>query len=239
MSASAHEKIYRAVFELVNLNPPAAAILDIPCGSGIFAKRLLDAGYQAEAADVRKYIEAPEIPFHAVDMDKTLPFESATFDAVVSIEGIEHIKNPFGFIQECRRIVRPEGRLYLTTPNISSIRSRWRWFLTGFHAKAEYPFDEENPSPRHHINMLAFPALRYMLHTNGFRIETITKNRVKPINWVYAPWAPIHYLATRLAIDHKAKNNAHRGQIVAIRKQMMSTPILFGESIVLVAQRRP
>jgi len=231
------QRTYDTVFALLRASySPSAEALDIPCGIGVFTERLLDARYNVIAADLAKHPDVPDVPFHILDMDKPLPFETDAFDAVCSIEGIEHIRRPFDFIKECRRIIRPGGRLFITTPNISSLRSRWRWLLTGFHSKCKHPLEESAPALRHHINMLSFPSLRYMLHTNGFRIETITTNRIRPINWLYAPWAPVQYLATRLALGRGAKNQEHREQIAETRKQMMSLPILFGETMVVVAK---
>ncbi|MEA3365643.1 MAG: methyltransferase domain-containing protein, partial [Candidatus Hydrogenedentes bacterium] len=177
---------------------------------------------------------APE-KFRRADMNERLPFEDAAFDAVVSIEGIEHIERPFDFIRECGRVLKPGGYLLLTTPNISALRSRWRWFLTGFHNKCKYPLDEKNPAPRHHINMLSFPELRYMLHTNGFRIERIATNRIKAVSWLYLPLSPLQYFVSRVAFRRGVKNAEH-GRITAETvRQMMSKPVLFGEALILVA----
>ncbi len=83
------------------------------------------------------------------------------------IDGIEHLRRPFDFIAEVRRVLRIGGEVILSTPNISSLRSRLRWLLTGHHHKCPAPLDERNPNPLHHINMISFPELRYLLHSNG------------------------------------------------------------------------
>ena len=88
-----------------------------------------------------------------------------------------YIERPFDFVAECRRVVRDDGWLVISTPNISSLRSRWRWLLTGFHNKCKTPLDETRPDPLHHINMLSFPKLRYLLHRNGFSIAEMRRGR--------------------------------------------------------------
>jgi SAM-dependent methyltransferase len=46
-----------------------------------------------------------------------LNFPRATFDVVVSFDVIEHVPNPGRFVQQIREVLRPEGVLYIGTPN--------------------------------------------------------------------------------------------------------------------------
>jgi len=216
--------------------PSGARILDIPAGSGAFTKRLQAANYDVVASDIVSHPALPSSLFRQADMNHSLPFEDMSFDAVVSIEGLEHIQRPFDFIRECRRILRPGGFLALSTPNISSLRSRWRWFMTGFHNKCKYPLDETCPLPRHHINMHSFPELRYLLHTNGFRLECVRTNRVKPVNWVYLPCVPLLYPLTKMVMRKAARTREHRRVVDETIVQMFSTPVLFGETLIVLAR---
>lgn len=53
-----------------------------------------------------------------------LTFVSNTFDAVICIEVLEHVVDPFQAIRELTRVLKPGGKLLLTTP-----------FLTTYHGK--------------------------------------------------------------------------------------------------------
>jgi SAM-dependent methyltransferase len=46
-----------------------------------------------------------------------LPFGSSTMDVVVNLQVIEHLWDQEGFLAECHRVLRPGGRLLITTPN--------------------------------------------------------------------------------------------------------------------------
>jgi SAM-dependent methyltransferase len=61
----------------------------------------------------RTYPEIPVVRGNLV----ALPFAADTYDVVVSLQTIEHLWDQDAFLAECRRVLRPEGRLILSTPN--------------------------------------------------------------------------------------------------------------------------
>ena len=46
-----------------------------------------------------------------------LPLRDRSVDVVVSAQTVEHLWDQVGFVAECARVLRPGGRLLLTTPN--------------------------------------------------------------------------------------------------------------------------
>lgn len=212
-------------------------VLDVPCGEGAMCARLQTAGLAAYGVDLLARQSAVGAPLVRADMNARLPFSDAVFDAVVCVDGIEHLERPFDFVRECRRVVRPGGTLVLSTPNISALRSRWRWLLTGFHNKGKVPLDEREPSPWHHVSLLSFPALRYMLHRSGFRITRVATNRVKAVSWLYLPLWPVAALATTAALRRWEKDPDKRRRDVEIRRQLLSPPVAFGETLIVRARR--
>jgi SAM-dependent methyltransferase len=46
-----------------------------------------------------------------------LPFDDQSFDLIVSFETIEHVDDPIRMLSEFRRVLEPEGRLVISTPN--------------------------------------------------------------------------------------------------------------------------
>lgn len=229
---------HNVVAELLAEEKNCKVVLDIPCGAGAFTKRSADAGFEVFAADCENILQFSHENFSVADMNKRLEFPDETFDAVVCIDGIEHIEKPFDFIRECHRIIRAGGTLIISTPNLMSLRSRWRWFLTGFHQGEKIPLDESSPTPLHHISLVSFTDLRYRLHVNGFQVVAVRTNRTRWISLAYGIFAPFSYLMTRWVFRKEGRKLPSRDQNEDILKQIFSPPILFGETLIVKAIRK-
>ncbi len=232
-SKNTHNVVAKLLGEVAN----GKVVLDVPCGEGAFSKRMLESGADVFSADYVNIIQIPHAQFSRVDMNEKLPYDDAMFDAVVCIDGIEHIERPFDFIRECSRIIRNGGVLIISTPNLTALRSRWRYLLTGFHQGEKSPLDESHQTPLHHRSLVSFPELRYRLHVNGFRVSAVRTNRVKWISWFYAGLAPVAYVATFLAFNKQEKVARVREQNREILRQMFTVPALFGETLIVKATR--
>ena len=79
-----------------------------------------------------------------------LPFDDATFDWVICTEVLEHCPRPGQVLSEVRRVLKPGGTCFLTTP-----------FLHPLH---ELPYDFYRFTP---------PALRYLAETARLKVGSI------------------------------------------------------------------
>jgi len=109
-----------------------SVVLDVGAGAGAFVQRVLDNGYpHVHALEVNApAFQVDEVPLHACNLDLAWADELPTrFDALVSLEVIEHLENPWHFARQCTAAVRPGGVIVLSTPNIQSSRSRLQFLL--------------------------------------------------------------------------------------------------------------
>ncbi len=156
-------------------------VLDIPCYTGQLVRKLQVMGFQVMGADITtEYLQVKDIPFQYADMTQTMPFEDNSFDYVVCAEGIEHIEDQYQMTREFARVLKPGGRAIITTPNISSLKNRWKFVTRGafamFRDYTDDP-DEKYLSITGHINPVAFPELKYMLQRYGFKLQEVRTNR--------------------------------------------------------------
>ncbi|MET1162684.1 MAG: class I SAM-dependent methyltransferase [Pseudoxanthomonas sp.] len=109
-------------------------VLDFGAGSGDLATHLARrgvdiVGLELDEPRIRGALQQDALPLVRLYAgDLPLPFESETFDWIVSTEVLEHLHDPQRFIPEFARVLKPGGRMLVTTPDISSIPSS---FLTG------------------------------------------------------------------------------------------------------------
>lgn len=101
-------------------------VLDIPCGSG-YGAGLLSSGVESVVAidihsgaiqHAKEFFQFPNTEFLVGDMENIGESVSMDkqFDLVVSFEGIEHIVNQRGFLKDIKKILKPGGRLIISTP---------------------------------------------------------------------------------------------------------------------------
>jgi SAM-dependent methyltransferase len=104
---------------------PRGRALDVGCGTGVLAGRLVKAGYRVTGLDPSQGMldvmaEAePEVSGVRGEGD-SLPFDDASFDVVTTVAALHHIAEPDavrGTLREMARVTRPGGRIVVWDHN--------------------------------------------------------------------------------------------------------------------------
>jgi 2-polyprenyl-6-hydroxyphenyl methylase/3-demethylubiquinone-9 3-methyltransferase len=103
-------------------------ILDLGCGKGRFARRLVEEGAEVVGIDVSAAMLRDSIGIRTARATaRRLPFAAATFDAVVAIEVFEHLPEIASALGEARRLLRPGGTLVIIDKNAASLNAQRPW----------------------------------------------------------------------------------------------------------------
>lgn len=138
-----------------------ATVLEAGCGEGYgaaliarHARRVLALDYdeQAIAHVGRRYPGVGPVRGNLA----FLPVGTAAVDVVANFQVIEHLWDQDGFLAECHRVLRPGGRLLVTTPN-----------------RLTFTPDSDTPLNPYHTRELAPSELDELLRANGFEVELL------------------------------------------------------------------
>ena len=103
-------------------------VLDLGCGKGRFARHWQNAGAAVVGVDVSPAMLAGARGIdRAVASASRLPFDAATFDAVVAIEVFQHLPAVGAVIREARRVLKPGGILCVLDRNAGAWDARRPW----------------------------------------------------------------------------------------------------------------
>lgn len=196
-------------------------VLDVPAGKGALALRLKNLGHEVFCSDLYPQIfqiEDTEIKFG--DLDKNLPYEDESFDYIVCVEGLEHIENPSNAIREFARLLKKQGLLIVSVPNIMNIEERLKWLFSGYtsHFKPlsreaisdiktsigdEYTGMEEVAL---HVNPIGYSEVRYLLEKSGFELEKTFLDKPKKNTWLFFPFVALIKLSARFNSEKKRRS---------------------------------
>lgn len=139
---------------------PGRKLLEVGCGSGQMLKSMRDLGWDVAGVDFDPHCQAitqeTGIPVYQGDLlEQNLPPNS--FDVIVMSHVIEHLPNPIETLQECLRLLRPEGRLIAITPNTKG-------YIHHHMKQASLHLD-----PPRHLHLFTASALQQIAHKAGFK----------------------------------------------------------------------
>lgn len=99
-------------------------VLDVGCGNGMRLRLFTELGWIAEGQDVDaaavEYArKSTGLTVHLEEIDE-MGEQQGSYDAVVMNHVLEHVPDPCLFLAECKRLLRPGGKLVAVVPNFSS-----------------------------------------------------------------------------------------------------------------------
>ena len=224
------KQVHATVLDILKNNRPKGLLLDVAGGDGGFVVQLNQIGFKAVFCDL--YPPSQDgTPFVQADMNQCLPFQSEQFQTVTCMESLQYFENHKLLFREFKRIIKREGQLVITMPNILNISSRI-FFLNRGYFKYFKPFkrnQEGREWDKTIYSPLSFVEIFQLLHGNGFRIEALAASRYRyrelPLlllyKWVYT-------------LMPGAKEDAGKNEMLNF---LYSKEILLGDHIIVIARK--
>lgn len=139
-------------------------MLEIGCATGALLSAFAEAGWDATGVEVGPSMAAYARSEFGLDVIQgtleTAGLPSGAYSAVVATHLIEHLNDPRSFLREVRRTMRPDGALWLVTPNADGFQARlkgaaWRSAI------------------RDHLYLFSVRTLRSLLSDEGFSVDYV------------------------------------------------------------------
>ena len=103
-------------------------LLEVGCGSGARLADLERAGWIVEGQDIDEAAVATArsrgLHVHAGKVEELVDLPAATYDVILMSHVLEHLHRPVDVLRRCRSLLRPGGRLVLSTPNVAALGHR-------------------------------------------------------------------------------------------------------------------
>jgi len=159
-----HEAAYLALAS----HCAGVTVLEAGCGEGYGADLLAGVARTVIALDydrlTAEHVRWTYPRVHTIRGNlATLPLADEAVDVVANLQVIEHLWDQHGFLVECRRVLRPGGRLLVTTPN-----------------RITFSPGRDTPLNPFHTRELSPSELDLLLREAGFEVESLKGLRHGP-----------------------------------------------------------
>ena len=186
---------------------PGHMILDLACGQGFFSRAFYTAGAKVIGVDLAKNLIAharahspKEIIYHVAPADKLVFLKNASVDCATIVLALQNIKNLDGVMQECARVLKPDGRLVLIL-NHPAFRipgaSAWGW-------------DEEHKIQFRRVDHYLSEATNKIVMHPGARLSEITISFHRPLQLYFKTLAKHNFAVHRLE-EWNSHKHSQRG----------------------------
>ncbi len=220
--------------------------LDFPCGNGETLKILKEQGANVYGADLfPELCRVRDVTVKKADLSHTFPFEDESMDLSICQEGIEHVGNQNFVFNEFSRILKPGGKLILTTPNYSKIKSRLSYLLTESESfnRIMPPNEVEsiwlNTSEDDrlyfgHVFLTGITRLRLFGKLAGFELKKVHDTKVNHTSLLYFPLLyPLIWLSSFRTYRRFVRKKGNKDLAWEIFKIMTSPKILLENHLLL------
>lgn len=176
-----HQERYKYDLDLFSRNFRSGKVLDVGASPFHLMYCLKQSGIDITGVDVNpglltKFIDKHKLLVKKCNIEtEKLPFKNNSFDFIIFNEVFEHLRiNPIFALKEINRVLKPEGVLLLTTPNLYAIHKIFMFNLGLSINDAYYEFNQLNIYGYvGHIREYSTGEIKRFLENTNFRVERV------------------------------------------------------------------
>jgi len=175
-------------------------VIDMPAGNGATTEILKELGCSVEPYDLfPEYFLLEGIECKRANIADRIPVEDGHADYVVCQEGIEHFSDQLKAFKEFARVLKNGGKLILTTPSYSNLKSKFSYllfeseyfnkFMPPNEIDSIWMSDQSIGSEIYHghIFMVGIQRLRILAKLSGMHISKVLYMRTNKTSLVLFP----------------------------------------------------
>ncbi len=167
-----NERRHRAHAKLLAAVGTGKRVLDVGCSSGYLARPLAErgntiVGLELDPVAARAAEEFCELVLVGDVETMDLPLEPGFFDVVLGGDVIEHLRDPTATLARLRPLLRPGGRVVLSTPNVAN------WAIRLSLLSGRWRYTDRGILDRSHTHLFTRATLAETLERAGYRVERI------------------------------------------------------------------
>lgn len=175
-------------------------VLDVGCGEGHFAALLAEAGNRVVGIDCLPEAEkaAAMEQYVAADLDGGLAgaehaLRDRAFDLILLQDVLEHLRAPEQMLEDCKRHLKPHGRVIVSVPNVANVTVRLSLLLGRFEYRPRGILD------RTHLRFFTRNSARRLLEAAGYEVVE-QRSTVMPLELAFGldPKNPVMIVVNRV-----------------------------------------